>query len=42
MLLDRNAFDKAFSYQYTITGPWDEPVVELVRTRKRQEEEDKE
>ena len=36
-ILDRNVFDKAFSYQYTITGPWDEPAVELVRTRKRQE-----
>ena len=31
-ILDRNVFDKAFAYQYTITGPWDEPDVELVRT----------
>ena len=34
-LLNRNVFDKAFAYQYSITGTWDEPVVELVRTRKR-------
>ena len=25
-ILNRNVFDKAFSYQYTITGAWDEPV----------------
>ena len=35
-ILDRNVFDKAFSYQYMITGAWNEPVVELVRTRRRQ------
>ena len=35
-LLDRNVFDKAFAYQYTITGPWDEPVVELVKTEPRE------
>ena len=34
-ILDRNVFDKAFAYQYTITGPWDEPTVELVRTEPR-------
>lgn len=34
-ILDRNVFDKAFAYQYTITGPWDEPAVELVRTEPR-------
>ena len=38
-ILDRNVFDKAFAYQYTITGGWDEPVVELVSTRRRQEHE---
>ena len=36
MLLDRNVFDKAFAYRYTVTGTWDEPVVELARTWKRQ------
>ena len=35
-ILDRNVFDKAFAYQYTITGPWDEPIVELVRTEPRE------
>ena len=30
-LLGRDVFDQAFSYQYTITGPWDAPVVELVQ-----------
>ena len=35
-ILDRNVFDKAFAYQYTITGTWNEPVVELVRTERRQ------
>ena len=34
-ILDRNVFDKAFAYQYTITGPWAEPAVELVRTEPR-------
>ena len=34
-ILDRNVFDKAFAYQYTITGPWDAPVVELARTEAR-------
>ena len=34
-ILDRNVFDKAFAYQYTITGPWSQPSVELVRTRSR-------
>ena len=34
-LLDRNVFDKAFAYQYTITGPWEEPAVELVKTEPR-------
>ena len=37
-ILNRNVFDKAFSYQYTITGPWDEPEVELVRARSREED----
>ena len=31
-ILDRNLFDKAFAYQYTIAGTWDEPQMELVRT----------
>ena len=34
-ILDRNVFDKAFAYQYTITGPWNQPSVELVKTRSR-------
>ena len=34
-ILDRNVFDKAFAYQYTITGPWSQPSVELVETRSR-------
>ena len=37
-ILDRNVFDKAFAYQYTITGTWDEPVVELASTRRRQDD----
>ena len=37
-ILDRNVFDKAFAYQYTITGPWSEPSVELVKTRSRDED----
>ena len=28
-ILDRNVFDKAFAYQYMITGPWSQPSVEL-------------
>ena len=35
-ILNRNVFDKAFAYQYTITGAWDEPVIELVKTQSRQ------
>ena len=35
-ILDRNIFDKAFAYQYTITGTWDEPMIELVRAERRQ------
>ena len=34
-ILNRNVFDKAFSYQYTITGTWSEPAVEFVRTERR-------
>ena len=30
-ILGRDVFDQAFSYQYTITGPWDEPTIELVQ-----------
>ena len=30
-ILGRDVFDKAFSYQYRITGPWDAPVIELVK-----------
>ena len=30
-ILGRDVFDQAFSYQYTITGPWDAPAIELVR-----------
>ena len=37
-ILDRNVFDKAFAYQYTITGPWSQPSVELVKTRSRDED----
>ena len=33
-LLDRNVFDKAFAYQYTVTGPWDDPAIVLVRTQR--------
>ena len=33
-LLDRNVFDKAFAYQYTVTGPWDDPAIDLVRTQR--------
>ena len=29
-LLDRDGFDRAFSHQYTVTGTWDKPVVDLV------------
>ena len=34
-LLDRNVFDEAFAYQYSITGPWDAPAVERLRTEPR-------
>ena len=37
-IIDRNIFDKAFAYRYTVTGTWDEPVVELVRVRKQQDD----
>lgn len=37
-ILDRNLFDKAFAYQYTIEGPWDEPQMELVRTESPRED----
>ena len=33
-ILDRNLFDKAFAYQYTISGTWDAPQMELVRTER--------
>ena len=36
-ILDRNVFDKAFAYRYTIAGTWDEPKIELVRTERRQD-----
>ena len=37
-IFDRsNVFDKAFAYRYTVTGTWDEPVVEL--TWKRQSDD---
>lgn len=35
-IVDHNLFDEAFSYQYTIRGTWDEPDIELVRTRRRE------
>ena len=35
-ILNRNVFDKAFAYQYTITGTWDDPRVELVKTENRE------
>ena len=38
-ILTRSLFDKAFAYQYTITGTWDEPVVELAGTRRRQDDD---
>ena len=37
-LLRRNVFDKAFAYQYTVAGSWDEPDVELVRTQRREDD----
>ena len=36
-IFDSNVFDKAFSYQYTITGPWDEPLVEFVKAEPRED-----
>ena len=36
-ILDRNLFDKAFAYQYTIGGTWDDPQMELVRTERPEE-----
>ncbi|MCY4284735.1 MAG: DUF3971 domain-containing protein [Thiotrichales bacterium] len=36
-IVNFNLFDKAFSYQYTIRGTWDEPDVELVRTQRRED-----
>ena len=36
-ILDRNIFDKAFAYQYTIAGTWDEPEIDLVRTERRED-----
>ena len=35
----RDIFDKAFAYQYTVTGTWNEPAVDLVRIRKQQQDE---
>jgi uncharacterized protein YhdP len=32
-LFKRRVFDKAFSYKYTITGPWDDPEVDLVEVK---------
>ena len=29
-LIQREIFDKTFSYQYTITGGWDDPKIERV------------
>ena len=34
-ILDRDLLDNVFSYQYRVTGAWDEPVIELVRTDER-------
>ena len=34
----RNIFDKAFAYQYTVTGTWNEPAVDLARIRKQQDD----
>ena len=39
-ILDRNVFDKAFAYQYTIAGPWNDPAIELVRTERLPESGD--
>jgi uncharacterized protein YhdP len=33
-LFKRRVFDKAFSYKYMITGPWDDPLVDLIEVRK--------
>jgi uncharacterized protein YhdP len=30
-VLDRKLLDPAFAYRYSITGSWDEPVVERIR-----------
>ena len=30
-VFDQSVFDKAFSYQYTVEGPWSDPKVERVR-----------
>ena len=38
-ILDRNLFDRAFAYQYTIAGTWDEPQMELVRTASPQQDQ---
>jgi uncharacterized protein (TIGR02099 family) len=32
-LFRRRVFDKAFAYKYTITGPWDDPVVDLIEVK---------
>ena len=36
-IADHNLFDKAFAYQYTIEGTWNEPDIELVRAEKRED-----
>ena len=37
-IIDHNLFDKAFSYQYTIGGTWDEPDIELVHAERREDD----
>ena len=34
-LFKRQVFDKAFSYKYTITGPWDDPLVDLIEVKRK-------
>ena len=32
-IFNTEGFDESFAYRYTITGTWDEPVIEPIRTR---------
>ena len=37
-IFNTEGFDESFAYQYTITGTWDDPVIEPIRTQRLENE----